>query len=347
MTKTTRHMIRSTMRTRPAPSRALAAMGLALFLGAGTAGAQAPATPAPAQDGATAVKHAQAGRAAYDASRWDEAYDLFAKAHAAAASPVFELYMARARRQAGKLVEARAIYRRVSQRPVADTDPASWRQAGLDASAELGVLVAQIPSLVVDASRTGPSTRVRVDARPVRPGETVDVDPGEHVVAWSGAGGSSDTGEKRVSVSVGQRGVVVALTTGVATAPPASAGPAPSSPEDDARGEGSLVPGVVGLSLGAATLGVGAILGVLALGADSDAATTCPGGRCETSADLTSAEADRDSAGGLADVSTVMFVAGSVLTAAGVVLLVVRPGGGDSDVTVGVGPRGVSLAGRL
>ena len=48
----------------------------------------------------------------------------------------------------------------------------------------------------------------------------------------------------------------------------------------------------------------------------------------------------------MADVSTVAFIAGGVLSAAGIVLLVVRPFGGE-DVDVRAGTRGVVVNGSF
>lgn len=316
-----------------------------LLLGAPrAASAQQPAT-APAPDGNKAVALAQEGRAAYEASRWDEAYEKFAAAHASAASPMFELYMARARRNGGKLVEARVIYTRVAGATLAADAPASWQQARTDAGAELAALMSQIPSLVVEVTGAPPGTRVRIDARPVRLGETVEVNPGEHVAVATHGGREVST---EVTVQAGQRGVRVSLAWDGAAAATRPSDATPTSPpaEDDAGDEGSIVPGVITLAVGGAALGAGAIFGAMALGKDSDVTTACPAGACGPGVDVTAATDDQSSAGTLADVSTVMFIAGGVLATAGVVLLVVRPGGDDGpETTAAVTPSGLVVRG--
>lgn len=331
------------MNLRLLPIAVAGSLALASFGVAGASRAQGAPAP-PAQDGNAAVAFAKEGRAAFDASRWDEAYDLFAKAQAAASSPVFELYMARSRRNAKKLIDARSIYLGVTRRTIAADAPASWQQAVVDAQAELAVLIGQIPSVVVDASKSPPGTTLRVDARPVRPGETVDVDPGEHVVVATHDGRSS---EKRVTLSPGQRGVRVEIGEGAAS----SASPAsPSTPPDDGKGNssGSIVPGVIGLAVGGVGLGLGGLFGALALGADGDVTTACPENRCDDETELASAKDDQSSSQGLADVSTVMFVVGGVAAATGVVLLVIRPGGGSGAESTGSsdGRGGVALTVR-
>jgi hypothetical protein len=317
-------------------------LALSAFVAAPSSFAQAPAAP-PAQDGNAAVKLAKEGRVAYDAGRWDEAYDLFAKAQAAASSPMFELYMARSRRNAKKLLEARTVYLSITRRELPEGAPAAWQQALGDARSELAVLIGQIPSIVVDVTGAAPGTTVRVDASPVRPGETVDVDPGEHVVVATSDGQSL---EKRVTVAMGQRGIRVALGDAGAASPPEPGPPAPS--EADAGGQGSIVPGVIALAVGGAALGAGAVFGALALGADSDVTARCPDDRCGSDDDLTVARDDQSSSQGLADVSTVMFIVGGVAAATGVVLLVVRPGSGSDTretASLAIRPGGVSISG--
>lgn len=330
-------------------SRALVIASIAaasLALGA-PRDAHAQQAPAAAPDGNRAVALAQEGRAAYDAGRWDEAHDRFAAAHAAAASPVFELYMARARRNGGKLVEARGIYTRVTRATIAPDAPAAWQQARVDAEAELSALMTQIPSLVVEVAGAPPGTRVRIDARPVRIGETVEVNPGEHRIVATGDGREVST---EITVQAGQRGVRVPVAWDGDARPAAGpSGTSPTSPPDEegAVGSvGSIVPGVITLAVGGAALGAGALFGALALGEDSDVTSACPGGACRPDVDLAATQDAQSSAGTFADVSTVLFIAGGVLATAGVVLIAVRPGGDDGpETTAAVTPGGLVVRG--
>src|SRR5687768_16858203 len=78
----------------------------------------ARAQPQGGLPGDHAVAFAQQGLAAYQAGKWDEAYARFQSADRLVPSPVFRLYMARAKRNDGQLIEARAIFRTIVAEPV-------------------------------------------------------------------------------------------------------------------------------------------------------------------------------------------------------------------------------------
>lgn len=108
-----------------------------------------------------------------------------------------------------------------------------------------------------------------------------------------------------------------------------------------APSKGSLVPGVITLGVGAVGLGVGAVTGALSMAKVSDVRSRCPDDRC-----LSAYRPEADEARTLGHVSTAAFVVGGVAAAAGVVLLVLRPGGAtgaptgavkDLRVSVGIG----------
>ena len=101
------------------------------------------------------------------------------------------------------------------------------------------------------------------------------------------------------------------------------------------------------LGLGVAGLGAGAVTGVLALGASDDVQADCPQSRCPAGVTEADVADDRSRAGTFADVSTVSFIAGGVVTAAGLVLIVVRPFGGGEQASVTASPRGMSLRGTF
>ncbi|MDI1482682.1 tetratricopeptide repeat protein [Polyangium sp. y55x31] len=108
-----------------------------------------------------------------------------------------------------------------------------------------------------------------------------------------------------------------------------------------APSKGSIVPGVITLGVGAVGLGVGAVTGALSMAKVSDVRSRCPDDHC-----LSAYRAEADEARTLGHVSTAAFVVGGVAAAAGVVLLVLRPGGTtgastgavkDLRVSVGIG----------
>ncbi|WP_437809438.1 tetratricopeptide repeat protein [Sorangium sp. So ce1078] len=123
--------------------------------------------------------------------------------------------------------------------------------------------------------------------------------------------------------------VRAALEAPAAKTPPATA-PAPGV----AGGGGSLLPAGIAFGLGAVGIGVGAATGLVSLSKVSDIKERCEGQRCP--AEL---KGEADSATTLGHVSTVGFIVGAASAAAGVVLLVVRPGGHVAPDAAGASPR--------
>ncbi|MDI3289612.1 tetratricopeptide repeat protein [Polyangium sp. 15x6] len=108
-----------------------------------------------------------------------------------------------------------------------------------------------------------------------------------------------------------------------------------------APSKGSVVPGVISLGVGAIGLGVGAVTGAFSMAKVSDVRSRCQDDHC-----LSAYRVEADEARTLGQVSTAAFVVGGVAAAAGVVLLVLRPGGTagastgavkDLRVSVGIG----------
>jgi hypothetical protein len=130
---------------------------------------------------------------------------------------------------------------------------------------------------------------------------------------------------------------------------PAPARTAPPAPPPPAGRPGPLWPGVLVLGAGVIGLGVGGVTGAMAMSETSTIEEGCVGDHC-----LPSDAGRGERASTLAAVSTASFIAGGVLAAAGVVLLVVRPGG-DAGATVGAlstlsvsaSSRGAWLSGRF
>ncbi|MGK4002438.1 tetratricopeptide repeat protein [Sorangium sp. So ce1036] len=127
-----------------------------------------------------------------------------------------------------------------------------------------------------------------------------------------------------------------------ALAPPAAAAPPPAAPAPAGadRGGGSLLPAGLAFGLGAVGLGVGAVTGILSLSRVSDLKAQCDGRRCPAAL-----QGEADAATTLGHVSTASFLVGAASAAAGVVLLVLRPGGDPAPDAAGEArraPRGVA-----
>jgi hypothetical protein len=295
--------------------------------------AAAQPTSAESYAGRRAVVLAREGIQLYEAGAWAAAEAKLTEAEALSHSPVFLLYVARSRRNAGRLLDARDMYRRVAGEALAPSAPPPWHQALVDARAELTVLEPTIPSIAVRVADGGPATQAAIDGRPVPLGTAVEVDPGARQVIVTDGARRLDA---QVDVRPGERDRWVDVSF---AAPPYAAG----SP---GRSGGSWVPGAVVLGLGVVGLGVGAVTGAVALGESGSIEDECPEGACPASVAPGARDEQLSDAHTMADVSTIAFIAGGALTGAGVVLLVVRPFGGDA-VQVRAGGRSVALRGSF
>jgi hypothetical protein len=287
-----------------------------------------------APDPGAAIAEGEQAMRLYALGRWNEAHTHFHAAERLAHSPVFVLYMARCRRNAGKLLEAQSLYRRVASERVGPDAPEPMRKAPLEAQAELDELGRRIPSIVVVVTGPGSETAtIQIDGSPLAAGaarRAIPLDPGEHRVLASAPG--SPPVSKLVRLREGDDPARVVLEL-------ASADPAP--PRDEADARGSILPGAITLGAGALGLGVGALTGAIAASKTSELKERCVGVHCPAE------DADEaDSAKTFATVSTVSFVVGGVLTAGGVVLLLTRPGG-SSQAALAAGPGRIWFQARF
>jgi len=105
---------------------------------------------------------------------------------------------------------------------------------------------------------------------------------------------------------------------------------------DDGGGqvEALRIAGWASLGVGVTALGVGTIFGIVAMNKNDDAAEICNGSACaeQSGVDLI------DEARSAATVSTVAFVAGGVLAAAGVVVVLATRSGSGGDARMSVAP---------
>ena len=311
--------------------RFLSACLVALFVASGSlAGAQPP----PSSDLASeAERLADQGFDAYRAGRYAEAIDRFRQADAKVHAPPFVLYLARSHEKLGRWTDAARLYETIVSEVLDSSAPAPFRAAQDDARRELQALRPRIPRLRVVL--TGQPTEVTIDARQVAADEArsgVAVDPGAHTITarWP-------SGEARRSVTLAER---AALAVDLAPPSDATTAPAPAS-----GGRGSLLPAGIAFGFGGVGAVVGSVAGLMALGDASELKSRCVEGRCNPSD-----EPLRDSGRAKATVSTVGFVLGGIGVAAGVVLLVVRPGASSSTANptaLSIGPGGVTMMHRF
>ena len=130
-----------------------------------------------------------------------------------------------------------------------------------------------------------------------------------------------------------------------------AAAPEPDTPPDpdavDQSGGGVLTLGIVTASVGGVGLIVGSIFGILTFTTESAADDICPETNCATQDGLDK----HDQAFTFSVVSTIGFVAGGVLAAAGILMIALAPGGEDgadsASLSIGPTPGGVMVNGTF
>jgi hypothetical protein len=288
------------------------------------------------KDRDAAREKAAAGLEHFEAKRWAEAYTALEQADRLFHAPTLTLAMAQCQEAMGRLLAARALYRKVQDEPLPAKAPEQFRTARATAQAALEALAKRIPTLTVTVTGPGAAgARVQIDGADVSAAELAagrEIDPGDHVVT-----AETDSARARLAVKLPE-GAATRAELGL-TPVSTPAAPAPARP-------GSLVPAGIAFGAGAAGLAAGAVTGIAALSIGGDIRS-----RCRTIAgELHCLAADipaRDTASALATTSTIALVAGGAAALTGVVLAIVRPGGGSKPVEVTVSAGSVHLRGSF
>ncbi|MEO8183581.1 MAG: hypothetical protein ABI895_32515 [Deltaproteobacteria bacterium] len=285
-------------------SLALAALSLPL-------GGIAQAQPLDIVSREAASALAVAGLEAYEAGSYEEAFNKLEKSYTVARVPTLGLWSARTLYKLGRWREAEDRYREVIGLGLPDGDREVQQRALVDAQSELAALTPTIPNLVIAIEGVRPDEiELRIDGKPVSTGEAVHrLDPGAHHVE-----GSKGDARERVDLRLVPRDTRTIL---LRFAPqPASRDAAPhDQPSNWLRTSGWTAIGV-----GGAGVVVGTVALVLAIQKknDIDHEPSCRNNKCPSSQqDLVDSYSSRR------NLSTVGFVAGGVLAAAGVGALVI------------------------
>jgi hypothetical protein len=246
------------------------------------------------------------------------ALERFKAAHAYGQTPVTGLELGRTHMELGELVEAREIFLGVGRLKIASDETEKSASARTEAAELAEKVRPRIPTIMVKLTSVAPDAHpvVLVDGAPipvVSNGAVRKVNPGAHVVvvrpggaaagANGGTAGAPGGPEERRDVVLAEgesKDLVVDLAGSSAAAHDAGSGDAGAS------GQRKISPLTwVGLGLGVAGLGTGAVAGVIALGKASDVTKACTGTRCPPSAKNTV-----DGGRTAATISTVGFAAG-------------------------------------
>lgn len=317
-----------------------------------------PTNPSPA-DRQAARNFAIQGIAADQRSDWSTSLERFVQAEQLFHAPIHLRFIARALEHTNppRLVECAEVWRRLSQEPLAADAPAPFRDAVAEARRELPRVEAVLGRLRVEGNVA--DARVEVDGQPFAgvPGAPHWVMPGPHRIVAHRAGAPDF--EQTVTVAQGAQQVVmvtfagsstVASTgnVGLSTPPPPDPNGGVTAPPPDPNAGSNLMTRIVyhpspvrtagfviaGVGVAAAIGGV--VTGLMANGAYSDLEAACPQRMCTTQSDL-----DRvDSVNTLAGLTNALLIGGGVLTAAGVVMIVV---GKPRAETVQVSTAGAGL----
>jgi len=249
-------------------------------------------------------------------------------------------------RRTGKLTEARTklLLCAVASCPTVLRDDCAERLTNVEKAIPTVVLTARDPD-----GHDVTAVKVTLDGAPLvdhLDGSALRVNPGEHTFELSADG--FHTASRKLVVSEGEKGrrEVVALEPLVARAP--GAAPSGAAPERaiEPRGGGARTVAFVLGGAGVIALGVGGFFGLSAISKNHSAG-------CDADNVCTNAQARRD-AQGMANASTISFVAGTALVAGGVVLFLTSGGDGKPSASsaataweaapmFGAGAGGISL----
>ena len=295
--------------------------------------------------GTTGVQAYQAGDYATANTKLEKAYQILK-------APSLGLWSARALVKLNQLVKAGERYREVTRLPISSGDTAVQTGAQQDAQTELDALVPQIPSIVIHLEGAEPAqVTLTVDDQPTSTaliGESRPVDPGRHhVVARRGV----DSAVSDVSVAPTAK-VQVVLRFNVTNPVPSAATAALAPPNQESAadgkapqgGRGAATLGWVGVGVGAAGLVFGGITGALALGKRSNinSSPDCWNMHC-----LASQQGTVDSLNSLRTLSSIGFIAGGVLSATGVVLILSAQKHETAAASLLLTPNAAVLRGRF
>ncbi len=300
---------------------------------------------------AAARKLAEDGVAALQNGDAATATQKLEKAHQMLKVPSVALWSARALVKRGLLLEAAERLRETVRLP-SSGDEDVQAQAKRDAEKELGELTSRIPNLVITTSGGGEPGAVTVDGTALPAallGEDRPINPGpHHVVAKRGA----DERAADVTVAEGERKTVTLSFDGAAPIAAAMSPNNAAAPSTDqpTTGNGHKTLTFVAIGAGAVGLVVGGVTGGLALSKKQalDDNPACGAGKC-----LHSVDSEVSSLRTFRTVSTLGFIAGGVLAATGVVLLVTSSDAQTQGKTsaprlaLGVGPGHLQLLGRF
>jgi hypothetical protein len=324
--------------TPPTPVRpvsgkwALPALALVwLCLGAPMAAAQPKAA-----DAATIAAARELGREGielYRQGKYAEALDRLTRAHELVGLTTTGLWRARCLVKLSRWVEADAALVAVSEMALPEGAKPVHVEAKKSALREHQELAPRIPRLTLEPADDIPAdTEVLLDGRVLSRAEMRSehlLDPGRHVLEARGSGKSA---KKELLLGEGEIvHIPLRLVDG-------DQGATPVFDDDDGGAAALAVGGWIGVGLGAAGLLVGTITGSLAIRDMGRLDELCPERNCPPSH-----HGDVDAFDGLRTASTASFIAGGVVAAVGLGLIIASSAIGSSrEAALRLGPEGLA-----
>ncbi|WP_437969550.1 tetratricopeptide repeat protein [Sorangium sp. So ce260] len=236
-----------------------------LAIPATAAGQQSQPSQPTAEAKLAARALANKGVELFDAGRYEDALTAFRGAEALVHAPPLLVMAARSCERLGRLIEARSIYQRVLDEPLAATASRAFQEAQAEAKTELAALAPRIPTLEVALAGTARGTvQLTLDGELIAPATPVQRDPGEHTLVGVEPGRPPVTTKFRLDERM-KRYIVLDLTP-----PSPEATPTRSAPVASQGNRQKIL--FIG---GGAAAGTGVIAGtvftILALGKGGDA----------------------------------------------------------------------------
>ncbi|AKT40540.1 hypothetical protein [Chondromyces crocatus] len=250
-----------------------------------------------------------------------------------------KLTLAQCYEKAGRLASAWAMYGVTEEGGLREKRADRWRPARKRKEAlepRLARLTLVVPSEVQALSELA----IERDGVPVGSGQwgvAVPVDKGKHTIRVTASG--KEPWERTIEIEEDGQKLEVAVETLGDAAPTAATKPPSEVPVEPPASSGSFwgpqrIAGVAVGTLGLAALGVGSYFGASALGkmSESDDGHCDGNSRCDPVG--RQLRQDGRAAG---DVSTVLFIAGGVVLAGGIVLFATAPSSKRTEVSLGLG----------
>ncbi len=301
---------------------------------------------------------------ALDKGQFQVAADKFAKADQLFHAPTLVLGLARAYTGLGKYVEAKETYNRIINEKLAANASDQFVQAVEDAKREAAALDVKIGWATINvASPDGAlpdgltATLDDIELKAASFGAKRPLNPGQHELVIT-APGMKDV-DRRFDVKPREHANIdIKLEHGASSGalkpppPPGATGtpppPPPPPPSGDpngassSKGSGQRIAGYALIGVGGATLIMGAVTGGLALSKHGALKADCNAdGTCDP-AKVADIQARIDSYETIGTVSTIGFIAGGVLAATGVVVLLTAPKP-DAAPKTGALPRSIAF----